>query len=81
MAARRKAPVLVMVRRCWQVGLQLEVATCAMRGCYVPAARREELYRLRKLKWMLRGGGEEGSERRGASAKRLLSEEVPPEEK
>ena len=72
----------VMLRRSWQAGLQLEVAKCI-----ATAARREELgcrsYRRASWeaghsgssldKWLLR---EEVAERRGASAKRSLSEDA-----
>ena len=79
-AARSKA--WVMLRRSWQAGLQLEVAKCI-----ATAARREELgcrsyrraiweaghSRSSLDKWLLR---EEVAERRGASAKRSLSEDA-----
>ena len=72
----------VMLRRSWQAGLQLEVAKCI-----ATAARREELgcrsyrraiweaghSRSSLDKWLLR---EEVAERRGASAKRSLSEDA-----
>jgi len=71
-----------MLRRSWQAGLQLEVAKCI-----ATAARREELgcrsyrraiweaghSRSSLDKWLLR---EEVAERRGASAKRSLSEDA-----